>query len=289
MASPSSPPRQRVSLPPSSMEASIRVKLEDILKPIHLSIRNDSSKHSHHQPMKVPGAYTGETHFFIHAVSAEFNGKTRIARHRLVNNALVGAASMDSDGKVVPNLSSVMYNTSISHSINERNLIESVKSSKAGAVCTFIGTTRDNFEDKLVSHLSYTTYAPLALKTLLSILSEVHSVPCPSLYGNSHELSPGPSAKIHRISVAHRLRAVPMGETSIVIAVSSSHRREGFDVCEWVLEQIKRRVQIWKKEVYVNGQTLDEALSTPLLSSVPSSEPPSLSVWKENFPEGRWE
>lgn len=64
------------------------LKLSDAFQPSYLSIRNDSSKHSHHAPMKVPGAATGQTHFFVHCVSPAFEGKTRIARHRLVNQAL---------------------------------------------------------------------------------------------------------------------------------------------------------------------------------------------------------
>ncbi|KAL7411624.1 bola-like protein-domain-containing protein [Mrakia frigida] len=71
-----------------SMEESIRTKLEALLEPTLFQIRNDSSKHSHHQPMLVPGAFTGETHFYLHIRSPLFAAKTRVARHRLVNAAL---------------------------------------------------------------------------------------------------------------------------------------------------------------------------------------------------------
>ena len=54
--------------------------------------------------------------------------------------------------------------------------------------------------------------------------------------------------------VHHRLGLVPVGEASIVIAVSSPHRKEAFVACEYILEQVKLNVPIWKKEVYESGE-----------------------------------
>ncbi|KAL7411652.1 Molybdopterin biosynthesis MoaE [Mrakia frigida] len=133
--------------------------------------------------------------------------------------------------------------TITSETLDEAAILNSVKDVKAGGICVFVGTTRDTFGDKPVSHLSYTSYSPLALKTILSILTRTRSLHPTLLHLSCH----------------HRLGTVDPGQTSIVIAVSSPHRREAFEACEWVLEEVKRKVQVWKREVYGTGEVLDQA------------------------------
>ncbi|KAK6517310.1 Molybdopterin synthase catalytic subunit [Arthrobotrys megalospora] len=116
--------------------------------------------------------------------------------------------------------------------------IDRVRSPKAGAVVAFVGTTRDNFEGKSVSTLEYTTYTPLALRTLSTIINSLKST--------------NPTT-LHAISVTHRLGIVPVGEDSIVIALSTSHRAEGWRIAEECLELVKDRVEIWKREWFVDG------------------------------------
>jgi molybdopterin synthase catalytic subunit len=57
-----------------------------------------------------------------------------------------------------------------------------------------------------------------------------------------------------RAAIIHRLGIVPVGQTSIIIAVSSPHRREAFEACEWILEEVKLKAQIWKREWYVGSE-----------------------------------
>ncbi|KAF3121933.1 Molybdopterin synthase catalytic subunit [Orbilia oligospora] len=116
--------------------------------------------------------------------------------------------------------------------------IDRVRSPKAGAVVVFVGTTRDNFEGKSVSTLEYTTYTPLALRTLSSILTTLKSKN---------------DSCLHSISVIHRLGIVPISEDSIVIALSTSHRAEGWRIAEECLELVKDKVEIWKREWFVDG------------------------------------
>ncbi|CAO1613841.1 unnamed protein product [Parajaminaea phylloscopi] len=71
-----------------SVEASMRQKLTAEFSPQTLNIRNDSAKHAHHAAMVAQGGGSGETHFFVDIVSAAFEGKTQIARHRAVNSLL---------------------------------------------------------------------------------------------------------------------------------------------------------------------------------------------------------
>ncbi|KAK5117456.1 hypothetical protein LTR85_008841 [Meristemomyces frigidus] len=111
-----------------------------------------------------------------------------------------------------------------------------VKSPKAGAVVLFAGCTRDNFQSKTVTHLAYSTYAPLALRTLLSIARDIH---------REHQLV--------SISITHRLGRVDIGEESILIAVSAPHRKAGWAAGEECLERVKDRVEIWKEEWFEDG------------------------------------
>ncbi|KAF3907218.1 hypothetical protein ABW20_dc0101347 [Dactylellina cionopaga] len=116
--------------------------------------------------------------------------------------------------------------------------IDRVRSPKAGAVVVFIGTTRDNFEGKTVTTLEYTTYTPLALRSLSSIATSLKSAN---------------NASLHAISIIHRLGIVPVGEDSIVIALSTSHRAEGWRIAEECLELVKDKVEIWKREWFMDG------------------------------------
>ncbi|KAK5740127.1 hypothetical protein LTR17_004839 [Elasticomyces elasticus] len=111
-----------------------------------------------------------------------------------------------------------------------------VKSPKAGAVVLFAGCTRDSFASKPVTHLVYSCYTPLALRTLLSIARSIHS---------SHDLT--------AISITHRLGHVGIGEESIIIALSSPHRKAGWEAGEECLEQVKQKVEIWKEEWFEDG------------------------------------
>ncbi|ORX34037.1 bola-like protein-domain-containing protein [Kockovaella imperatae] len=73
---------------PGPVESAMRDKLNKSFNPSLLEIQNDSSKHSHHAPMKAIGGGSGETHFSLTLVSPQFDGLTSIKRHRMVNNLL---------------------------------------------------------------------------------------------------------------------------------------------------------------------------------------------------------
>lgn len=96
-----------------------------------------------------------------------------------------------------------------------------------------VGTTRDNFAGKPVKELQYTAYNKLALKTMLSICQDIKS---------KHGLQ--------GIAMIHRLGTVPIGEESILIAVSSPHRQAAWRAGEEALEECKSKVEVWKKEEF---------------------------------------
>ena len=115
-----------------------------------------------------------------------------------------------------------------------------VRSPKAGANVLFLGTTRNNFDGKPVSHLAYQAYPKLALNTLLKIASEVRS---------KHNLE--------KVIIVHRLGEVPIQEESIIVGISSGHRGEGWKGAEEMLERVKERAEIWKQEWFADNQAVD--------------------------------
>jgi molybdopterin synthase catalytic subunit len=112
-----------------------------------------------------------------------------------------------------------------------------VASAAAGAVCTFIGTTRDHNDGRRVLRLEYEAYAKMAIAEMEKI---------------------GASARqrwpIEKIAITHRIGVVPIGEASVVIAVSSGHRKAAFEACHFAIDRLKEVVPIWKKEHYEGGE-----------------------------------
>jgi molybdopterin synthase catalytic subunit len=98
---------------------------------------------------------------------------------------------------------------------------------------TIQGTTRDNFAGKPVKELQYTSYEPRALQSMLAICNSVQE---------KHSLT--------AIAMIHRLGIVPVGEESILIAVSSPHRQAAWRAGEEALEECKEKVEVWKKEEF---------------------------------------
>lgn len=149
---------------------------------------------------------------------------------------------------------------------------------------------------RTVTHLTYESYVPLALKTLESLLAEARSLPSPPpapfADPHSHACCP-PSTRspdddgrieVSRIHVAHLLGPSPPLTPSIVISVASPHRREAFYVCEWMLEMVKRRVQVWKREWYED----EEREFVGRDGEGPDwfgGRANGRAKWKENFPQ----
>ncbi|KAI5454063.1 ribosome biogenesis protein tsr3 [Naganishia albida] len=155
--------------------------------------------------------------------------------------------------------------------LNAEMITATVKDDGAGAIALFIGTTRDSFQGKQVTRLTYEAYTDLCIKTLGKIVKSARALPAISTTHHAvATTTPANEQKLTRLAVHHRLGEVPVGEASIVIAVSSPHRREAFEACEYLLEEVKKKAQIWKREWYLEagGKKDDE------------------SAWKGNFSRG---
>jgi molybdopterin synthase catalytic subunit len=105
-----------------------------------------------------------------------------------------------------------------------------------GAVALFLGTVRDHNDGRDVDGLEYEAYGPMAERVLAEIAAEAAS-----------------RWQTDRIAAAHRFGLLAIGEASVAIAVSTPHRADAFDACRYIIEQIKERLPIWKRESYGDG------------------------------------
>lgn len=121
--------------------------------------------------------------------------------------------------------------------IDRQSLIDAVMRSSDGALAVFEGIVRDHHNGRPVTEILYEAYRPMAEKEMVKIVASVSA------------RYPGVS-----IRALHRLGLLQVGEASIVIACSSSHRAEAFDACREVIDRVKETVPIWKKERGPGGE-----------------------------------
>lgn len=121
--------------------------------------------------------------------------------------------------------------------VDLNELVRYVTDPEAGAITTFIGTTRNNNEGRKVIALDYEAYPEMAEKELARIGADANK-----------------QWPICRIAIVHRLGPVQIGEASVMIAVSSAHRDAAFAASRFAIEEIKKTVPIWKKEVFEGGE-----------------------------------
>jgi molybdopterin synthase catalytic subunit len=107
-----------------------------------------------------------------------------------------------------------------------------------GAALLFWGVVRNQHDGRAVSSLEYSAYAEMAEREMLRIAGEARA-----RFGTG------------AIHIVHRIGLLQVGEASVAIAVASPHRAEAYDASRYVIEQLKRRVPVWKREGYVDGQT----------------------------------
>jgi molybdopterin synthase catalytic subunit len=108
----------------------------------------------------------------------------------------------------------------------------------AGAYCGFEGWIRNENEGHAVQRLEYEAYAPLALSEGKNILAEARQ---------RH-----PHLQAHCV---HRTGMLEIGECAVWVGVSAPHRDEAFQACRYIIDQLKVRLPIWKKEHYVDGHS----------------------------------
>ncbi|MGQ0552082.1 MAG: molybdenum cofactor biosynthesis protein MoaE [Planctomycetota bacterium] len=121
--------------------------------------------------------------------------------------------------------------------IDPAAVLAAVAGPEQGGVVLFVGRVRNASRGRAVQHLDYEAYPEMALAELQALAEEAQ---------REHGAQ--------RVALVHRTGRLSVGETAVAIAVAAPHRRAAFAACSWLIDTLKERVPIWKKEWYEDGQ-----------------------------------
>ncbi|MGH3056140.1 MAG: molybdenum cofactor biosynthesis protein MoaE [Gaiellaceae bacterium] len=125
----------------------------------------------------------------------------------------------------------------VEHPIDAAAVTAAVAEAATGATVTFIGTTRDHNDGRRVTQLEYEAYPEMAIAEMRKIGATAQQ-----------------RWSVARVAIVHRIGVVPIGEASVVIAVSAAHRKAAFEACHFAIDRLKEVVPIWKKEHFEGGE-----------------------------------
>jgi molybdopterin synthase catalytic subunit len=117
-----------------------------------------------------------------------------------------------------------------------QSVLTPLKRTGDGAAVIFEGIVRDNSRGRRTLYLEYEAYEPMALRQMQGLAEEARR-----------------RFSIDGTSIIHRVGRIDIGETSVLIVVSSAHRAAAFDACRWIIDTLKKTVPIWKKEYFEDG------------------------------------
>lgn len=115
-------------------------------------------------------------------------------------------------------------------------LIDQVRSPDRGGIAIFLGLVRDHHQGRKVLALDYSAYGPMAEKVTEELVAEARRQ--------------WPEASV---VVQHRIGSLTVGDTAVAVVAAAAHRGEAFEACRYVIEELKKRVPVWKREMYVDG------------------------------------
>jgi MoaE-MoaD fusion protein len=115
--------------------------------------------------------------------------------------------------------------------------VQEVRDDRAGAIATFVGTTRVESRGRTVQHLDYEAYEGMAESVMAEIAASLKQ---------RYDLC--------EVAIHHRTGRVEIGDASVVIAVSAPHRQDALAACRDAIDTLKEQVPLWKKEVYEGGE-----------------------------------
>ena len=136
--------------------------------------------------------------------------------------------------------------------LSERALAQAVEHPRAGALALFSGVVRDQTGGRRVKFLEYEAHGPMALAKMREIAAAIR------------DRWPA----VTRIALVHRIGRLEIGESSVMIAISSPHRALAFEACRFAIDTLKETVPIWKKEYFEDGEVWvegdwDDSLAKP--------------------------
>lgn len=115
-------------------------------------------------------------------------------------------------------------------------LVKLVQAPDMGAVVTFSGVVRNNFGGRATARLEYEAYQKMAVAVLAQIADEARG-----------------RWELGRVAVHHRVGTLEIGETAVLVVVAAPHRRAAFEAAAWIMDTIKEKAPIWKKEIWADG------------------------------------
>lgn len=173
-----------------------------------------------------------------HPPIAQLRGRFRVA----VNEDFVEDGHPLRDGDELALIPPVAGGAASRHvELTDRTLsldrcINAVRGDGMGGIVTFTGMVRLHSRGTTIDHLEYEAYAPMAVKVMTALCDEIEA-----------EI-PGV-----RVAVEHRVGHLQVGDVAVVIAAAAPHRAEAFAACRAMIDRLKDRVPIWKKEIGVDG------------------------------------
>ena len=132
------------------------------------------------------------------------------------------------------------------------DIIPPLEKPEDGALVIFDGVARNHTRGRKTLYLDYEAYEPMALGELRRLASEARE-----------------KFAIRNLALVHRLGRIEIGESSVLIAVYSAHRAPAFDACRWLIDTLKKRVPIWKKEHFEDGAVWADG--EPFPAEIPSA------------------
>ena len=120
--------------------------------------------------------------------------------------------------------------------LSDKSAVEFVSTNENGAIVLFQGVTRKNNMGRTVLKLDYEAYTPMAEKKMLEILLEAKR-----------------KWNISKCYVSHRIGTLYIGDVSMILCISSKHRKEAFEASQYFIDKLKEIVPIWKKEYFPDG------------------------------------
>jgi molybdopterin synthase catalytic subunit len=137
--------------------------------------------------------------------------------------------------------------------LDTNEAVAAVESPAAGAVNVFLGVVRNNNLGRSVQYLEYDAYPAMAEKVMRELADAAKE-----RFG------------LEDVAVLHRTGRLEIGEASLLIAVSCGHRAESFEAGHWLVNEIKKKVPVWKKEVWEDGEAWIEGPESMGLQQAPA-------------------
>lgn len=160
----------------------------------------------------------------------------------------------------------------VSGAIAPAAVLERVGAPGHGAVSLFLGVVRDNNAGQAVSGMDYEAYEAMAREQLAAVVAEAEA-----------SLPDG-----GRVAAVHRLGGLEVGEASVAVAVSAPHRASAFEAVRRVMDEIKARLPVWKRERYADGSAKWLGGQTPPSGAEPAApETPVLAAARAGGPSVR--